>query len=76
MFFYEMFFSTLAYKSQPYAEAMTMSPAVSYIPCATSPKEKTVDIIMFVQFEEGGLLSETCEDAESDDKIGDESVED
>ena len=44
---------------------------VSYIPCATSSKEQTNIIIMSAQFEEGALLSETCEDAESDDKSGD-----
>ena len=43
--------STLAYTSQPYAEAMDMRPAVSYIPCAAYSKEKTSDIITFAQFE-------------------------
>ena len=51
--------STLEYTSQPYAEAMAMHPAVSYTFYATSSREKTGDIITFVQFEEGGLLSET-----------------
>ena len=59
--------------SQPYAEAMAVCLTVSYIPCATSSKEKTGDIITFAKFEEGRLLSETCEDAESDDKSGDKS---
>ena len=44
---------------------------MSYVLCATYSKEKTGGIITFAQFEEGGLLSETCEDAESDDEIGD-----
>ena len=45
---------------------------VSYIPCATSSREQTGNIITFTQFEEGGLLyetqnllSETCDDTES-----------
>ena len=33
--FDDIFSSMLAYTSQPYAESMAMSPAVSYIPCAT-----------------------------------------
>ena len=44
--------------------------------CATSSKEQTGNIIMFAQFEEGGLLSETCEYSEGDDKSGDESNND
>ena len=67
IFFNESFSSALAYTSQPYEKAMAMSPAVSYIPCATYLREQTVDIIIFTQFEEGGLLSETCDDAESGD---------
>ena len=47
--------------------------SVSYIPCATSSKEQTGDIITSAQFEEGGLLSETREDAEIDDESGDKS---
>ena len=51
---------------------MAMRPDVSYTPYATSPKEQTGDIIMFTNFEEGILLSETCDNAEignkSDDK--------
>ena len=60
--FDESFSSTLAYMSQPYAEAMDMRPAVSYIPCAASSKEKTSDIITLTHFEEGDLLSEMRED--------------
>ena len=52
--------SALAYTSQPYSEAMDMRPTVTYTPCATSSREKTGDIIMSAQFEEGGLLCETC----------------
>ena len=58
--------------SQPYAEAMAVPLSVSYTPYATSPKEKTGNIIMSAQFEEGNLLSETCDDA----KIGDEYDDD
>ena len=64
-FLNEIFSSTLAYTSQPYSEAMAMSLAVSYIPCDTYSGEKTGNIIMFAQFEEGNLLSENCDDAES-----------
>ena len=32
---------------------MDMCTVVSYIPCATYPKEQTGDIITFTQFEEG-----------------------
>ena len=37
-------------------------------------KEQTGDIITFTWFEEGGLLSETWEDAESGDKSNDNSI--
>ena len=67
-----MFFSNisskLAYMSQPYAEAMAVRLAVSYIPCATYSREQTGDIITFTQFKEGSLLSETRDNAESGDK--------
>ena len=46
---------------------MAIRPTVSYTPCATSPKEQTGNIITFLQFEEGDLLSETREDEEIDD---------
>ena len=45
--FDESFFSELAYKSQPYSEAMEMRPTVTHIPCALSSREKTGDIITF-----------------------------
>ena len=45
------------YTSQPYSESMAVLPAVSYIPYATSSKENIGNIITFVQFEEGNLLS-------------------
>ena len=69
-----MFSSTLAYTSQPYTEAMAMRPSVSHIPCATSPREQTGNIITFTQFEEWNLLSESCEDVESGDESDDNSI--
>ena len=51
---------------------MDMRPAVSYIPCAASPREKTGDTTTFAQFEEGNLLSETRDDAESGDESDDD----
>ena len=41
---------------------------------ATSSKEKTGNVITFVQFEEGNLLSETRNDTESGDKSDSESI--
>ena len=55
-------YSILAYTSQPYAEVMDMRMAVSYIPWDTSLREKTGNLITFAQFEQGDLLSETCDD--------------
>ena len=37
---------------------------VSYIPYSTSSREQTGDIITFVQFEEGNLLSENFHSTE------------
>ena len=64
----------LAYTSQPYSEAVDMRPDVTYTPYATSSREKTGNIITFAQFEEGGLLSETCDDAKSGDESDDNSI--
>ena len=47
---------------------MAMRQTVTYTPYATSYKEKTGNVIKFAQFEEGNLLTETC----NDNKIGDE----
>ena len=69
-----MFSSALAYMPQPYSEAMDMRLSVTYTHCATSLREQTGDIITFTQFEEGNLLSETCNNAESDDKSDDNSI--
>ena len=59
--FHESFSST-------YAEAIGVRIYVSYIPCATSSRGETGNLITFAQFEEGDLLSETCDDAESGDE--------
>ena len=56
--FDESFSNALSYTSQPYSEAMVMRPEVTYTPYATSSKEQTGDVITFVQFEEGNILTE------------------
>ena len=50
--------------------------SVTYTRYATSSKEQTGNIIMFAQFEEGVLLSETCEYAESNDESSEKSNDD
>ena len=60
--------------SQPYSEVMDTRPSVSYIPYDTSSKEKIGDIIMFTQFEERYLLSESRNDTESGEKYDDNST--
>ena len=47
---------------------------MTYTPYATSSKEKTGDIITFAQFEEGNILTETSNDAESGDESDNESI--
>ena len=47
---------------------------VTYTPCSKSSREETDNIITFTQFEEGNLLSETRNDAESGDKSDDSSI--
>ena len=66
--FDESFSSVLSYTSQPYSEEMAMRPKVMYTPCATSSKEQPGDIITFPRFEEGNILTETHNNAESCDK--------
>ena len=66
--------SVLVYMSQPYSEAMTMHPSVTYTPCATSSWGEIGNDITLTQFEEGGLLSETRNDAESGDESEDDSI--
>ena len=46
---------------------MAMRPPVTYTLYDTSLKEKTGDVIIFVQFEEGNILTKTSNDAESGD---------
>ena len=64
----KVFSSTFSYTSGPYSEAMAMRPAVTYTPYATSSKEQTGDVITFTQFEEGNILTDTCNNAESGDE--------
>ena len=66
--FGKSFSSKLSYTSRPYLEGMALRLAVTYTPYATSSKEQTGDVITFAQFEEGKLLAETCNDAETCDK--------
>ena len=68
------FSSALPYTSRPYVEAMAMRPAVMYTPYATSSKEQTGDVITFAQFDEGGLITETCNYTESGDESDSESI--
>ena len=51
-----------------------MRPAVAYTPYVTSSKEQTGDVITLAQFEEGNILTETRNDAESCDKYDIESL--
>ena len=60
--------------SRPYSEAMDICPEVTYTPYATSSKEQTSNIITFSQFEEGDLLSESRNNAESGDKSDENSI--
>ena len=55
MLFLMNFSSTLAYMSQPYAEAMVMHPDVIYTPYTTYLSTQTEDIITLAMFEEGNL---------------------
>ena len=61
--FDESFSSALAYTSRPYSESTEMRPAVTYTPYATSSKEQTGYVITFAQFEEGNIITKTCNDA-------------
>ena len=53
---------------------MVMCPSVTYIPCSTSSRGKTGDILTFTQFEEGRILTKTYNDAESGDESDNESI--
>ena len=72
--FDKSFSSALAYTSQHYSEAMDMRTSGIYITYDTYSKQQTSDIITFTQFEEGNLLSITCNDAKSSDKADDDSI--
>ena len=65
--FDESFSNVLAYMSRPYSETMAMRPAVTYTLYTKSSKEQTGDVITFTRFEEGNILTETRNDAESGD---------
>ena len=69
----ESFSSALAYMSQLYAEPMTIRLAVSYILYAKSSR-KTGDRITLSHFEEGNLLSETCNNTERGHEFDDDST--
>ena len=51
-----------------------MRPEGTYTPNGTSSREQTSDIITFAQFEEGNILTETCNNAESGDESDNESI--
>ena len=51
-----------------------MRPAVTYTLYATYSKEQTGDVIMFAQFEEGNILTETRNNAESGEESDNESI--
>ena len=68
------FSSALSYTSRPYLKAMVMRPAVTYTRYATSSKEQTGDVIMFAQFEEGNILTETRNDEYIGDKSNSKSI--
>ena len=72
--FDESFSGALSYTSQPYSEAMEMRLEVMYTPYATSLREQTGGVITFAHFEEGNILTETCNDAESGDESDSKSI--
>ena len=51
-----------------------MPPAVTYTLYATSPKEQTGYVITFTQFDEGNILTENRNNAESGDKYNNEPI--
>ena len=53
---------------------MAMRPSVTYTHCDTSSRDKTGNIITFTQFEEGNILSETHNYAESGGESDDDSI--
>ena len=53
---------------------MALCLAVTYTPCATSLREQTGNRITFTHFEEGNILTKTCNVAESGDEYDNESI--
>ena len=53
---------------------MAMRPTVTYAPYTTSSKEQTGDVITFSQFEEGNILTETRNNAESGGESNSKSI--
>ena len=51
-----------------------MHPAVTYTPCATSPRKQTGNIISFAQFEQGNISTKNCNNAEIGDESNDNSI--
>ena len=51
-----------------------MSPYMTYTSCGMSSRGKTGNIITFAQFEQGDLLSEIRNDAESGDESNENSI--
>ena len=60
--------------TQPDAHTSLIHRVVTYTPCATSSRKKTVNKIKFTQFEEENLLSETRNVAEIGDESNDNSL--
>ena len=71
--FDKIFSCALEYTSRPYSEAMAMCPEGTYTPYVTSLKEQTSYVITFAHFEEGNIITETRNDAESGDESDKES---
>ena len=74
LYFDESFSSALEYTPLSYSESMAIRPTVRYTPCAKSLRVQTGNIITFAQFEEGGILTKTRNDAESGDESDNESI--
>ena len=51
-----------------------MRPEVTYTPYAASSREQTGNVITFTNFEEGEILTETRNNAESCDESDNESI--
>ena len=60
--------------SQTNSSPLLLNKVVTYIPCATSSREKTGNIITFTHFEEGNILTKTSNGAESGDESDNEST--